>query len=125
MANKYRGEVTLKLGPNKWTMTPTFEALAQIEEMTGRTCQHLVVATAMGSTTAREYAVICYCGIKAADPDADVTVNKIGQLIMDNGGTKAIDQTLTDFFEGLIRFYGPGDEPSEGDEEAAEFKKKT
>lgn len=108
MANARRGEVDIRLAGKKYVMRPTFDALAAIEDMTGRSLQITGQSVMAGSVRAVEIAAVILCGIRAVDPDTDLTVSDIGTAIMDDGGVAAVRQPVIDFLADLLVFYGDG-----------------
>jgi hypothetical protein len=118
MANARRGEVEIRLAGKKHVMRPTFEALASIEDMTGRSLQVMGHAIQAGTIRASEISAVILCGIRAQNPDTDLTVADIGEAIMAEGGFAAVQQALVDFLADLLVFY------SDGQDGAAARKKK-
>jgi hypothetical protein len=104
VANKIRGEVEIKLGGRTWKMVPTFEALANIEQMTGKTTQTLLTDLSLSQLRAAEFVTMIYAGMRAADSECP-GYDEIGKLIMEHGGVHQYREQLAEFFEGLVRFY--------------------
>lgn len=85
MANKYKGEVKLKLGGREYTLRPTFGALAEIEDRSGKYITEIFNELQGGKVSIKALAVIVSVGAAAATPDDAPTVNEAGELIRKEG----------------------------------------
>ena len=102
--NAHRGEIELELGGKMRRLVPKFTALAEVEQATGMSLQAAGTMIAMQQANADLYVQVVLAGLRAAG-DRDVEYNDVGQWIMDAGGIAAIQDAVTDFFAGIIRFY--------------------
>jgi hypothetical protein len=72
MANKYRGEVDVQIGEKTFVCRPTFEAMAEFEDVAGASAYALLQAAAHGTPPkARQMVAVFHACIKAAWKDAD------------------------------------------------------
>lgn len=108
--NKIRGEVSVTLAGEEYTMRPTFDAMCKIEADLGEKLIPLVRRFYNGSVGPRDVAVVLAHGISAAG-DNKMTVGKIGDILMVDGMT----QHFTVIGDFLGAPFGHGDaEGSEG-----------
>ena len=70
MANKQRGEVEVELGGKTWTMRPAFQALAEIEDMTGLGIAAVVKRFFESQFGIGDVTAVIRAGIRAAHDDA-------------------------------------------------------
>ena len=70
MANKQRGEVEVVLGGKSWTMRPAFQALAEIEGMTGLGIAAVVKRFIESQFGIDDVAAVISASIRAAHDDA-------------------------------------------------------
>lgn len=107
MANKTRGEVNVSLAGREWAMRPTFQALCEIEGMTGKTLRHLGLNFVQKEVRARDVTAILCAGLKAGHGDKAPDFNEIGEAIMDQG-MKSVEQPVVDFLAAVMSFYSEG-----------------
>jgi hypothetical protein len=109
MANQQRGEVTIKLGDNKYTLRPTFEAMCEIEDRLDKPMLELVIDFQKGNMRFKSAAVIIWAGIhghllnRFTDKEKP-TVQEIGESIRKDGMTNILTQGLVDGVNPLINF---------------------
>lgn len=83
MANKYRGEVTLKLQDKEYILAPTYTAIAEIEDQLDLSITKLISQLATNPKI-KTVATIIYAGIQAYN-ETEVTVPQIGQMLVAEG----------------------------------------
>lgn len=72
MANKHRGEVDVQIGERLYVCRPTFEAMAEFEDVAGASAYSLLQAAAQGTPPkARQMVAVFHACIRAAWKDAD------------------------------------------------------
>jgi len=71
MANKYRNEVDVTLNGTKYTLRPSFDVLAEIEDFTNQSLFHFIATVASGGLKAKQALFIFDCGIRAAGGTVD------------------------------------------------------
>jgi len=100
MANKHRGEVTITIGGQAFTLRPTFEALVEFEERAGTTAYEALRDIMLHQRApAKAIAAAFQAGIKAAWNPADgpvPTFAAIGAMIQ-SAGVKSVIQDYTTF----------------------------
>ena len=84
MANKQRGEVEVRLGGRTWTMRPTFQAIAEIEDRTGLGMVELVVRFSDGRFGVTHMTAVIWAGIHAAHDDAP-DFDEVGEMVVKHG----------------------------------------
>ena len=92
MANKLRGEVTLKLKGRNYTLRPTFEALCMLEEQSNTSVLLLMSKMEGCRIRVKDLSLLVWAGILGADPDSKLTMNQVGQMILDEGLISVIEQ---------------------------------
>jgi hypothetical protein len=86
MANKARGEMDLILGGERYTMRPSFEAIAEIEDLTGKGLLALAIKLGEGNGTTKEMAAVIYSGLKGAG--SKLSFEEVGEKVIRAGITK-------------------------------------
>ena len=86
MANKMRGEVTVKLFGKTMTMRPTFQSMAAIEGRLGMGCIPLMRLIATQDFGVVHIVVVLTEGLKGAGYPA--TENRVGEEVVEVGFTK-------------------------------------
>lgn len=102
MANKFRGEVEIEVGSEKFTLRPTYTAVVEIEARLDRTLGDLVVSTRTRGLTLFEMTTIVWAGASAANPKLDLTLEQMGDKIFASGIIKTL--THGDSKNTLARF---------------------
>lgn len=82
MANRHRGEVTVELDGERYTMRPSFEALAEIEDRTGIGLLGLLMRIRDTKTT--DIASVIYAGI-AVGHGTKIEEARVRDAIVDKG----------------------------------------
>lgn len=82
-ANKHRGEVSITLGGKEYTLRPSFEAIADIEERTGRGTVALTRLAASGDIGVGRAAIILHALMTAGGHKVDL--KDVGSMILEAG----------------------------------------
>lgn len=82
--NQHRGDVSLKLGETEYTLRPTFEALSEIERLTGMGLIPLVMKFRTLDFTLAQLKAIISEGIKASGAKVP---GELGALILEETPT--------------------------------------
>jgi hypothetical protein len=87
MANVHRGEVKVRLAGKDYVMAPTWEAITEIEQLTGRGVVELANRVMQHRYGAQEVAAIVFAGIKSGGNEfvAKPTFEGTGRMIMADG----------------------------------------
>lgn len=117
MANAYRGEAAISLGGKEYTLRPTFEAIAQFEERTGRGTVALTRLAASGDIGVGKAAIILHALMTAGGHEVDL--KDVGRMVMEAG----LVSVLPTLMVVLGNVLAGGSEP--GEPKAAEGKKKS
>lgn len=96
--NKYRGEVSIKLGEREYVLRPTFEALVEIEERLGSGLVLIARRFANREFGIRDVACIIAAGIKGAGGKVP---ENIGELIA-KAGILPYAETIVLFLTGAL-----------------------
>lgn len=104
MANRYKGEVKLKLGGREYSLRPSFGALAEIEDRTGKSITELFGDLNRGRISIKALAAIVSAGAIAADPDAAPTFSEVGEAISRDGILSLLRQRDSDNRPPIARF---------------------
>jgi hypothetical protein len=76
MANKYRGEITIKLPSGKYIMRPTFNALCEIETAIDKSLIILLSNFESKGISINEQHLVIEAGIKAGGQPAPLDLNE-------------------------------------------------
>lgn len=76
MSNPYRNEVEVDLNGTKYTLRPTFEALAEIEKKLDQSMWEILEDVSKGKVRIEHIAFILEMGIKAAGAELDMKAFK-------------------------------------------------
>jgi hypothetical protein len=117
MANKHRGEVEIRLAGKAYVMAPTWEAIAEIEQSTGRGIVELANRFIQQRYGLVEMAAVVFAGIKAGNNEflAKPTLEGTGRMILLDGVANfAAPVTLF-----LANVLSGGETPKPGEVEAA------
>ena len=87
MANKHRGEIEVKLAGKTWTIRPAFQALAEIEGITGLGIAAVVRRFTKGEFGIDDVAAVIAAGIRAAHDDAP-DFESVKRAIVEEGFNK-------------------------------------
>ena len=104
MANKYKGEVKLKLGGKELILRPTFGALAEIEDRSGKYITEIFGELERGRVSIKVLAVIISSGAAAANPDEAPTLNEAGDAIRKDGMLAIMKQRDDEGHSPLAQF---------------------
>lgn len=104
MANKYKGEVTLKLGGKDYILRPTFGALAEIEDRSGKYITELFSELERGKVSIKVLAIIVSSGAAAADADSAPSVSEAGEMIRKDGMLALLKQRDADGQSPVAKF---------------------
>ncbi|MCH9753532.1 MAG: gene transfer agent family protein [Alphaproteobacteria bacterium] len=85
MANKNRGEVSVKLAGIRYIMRPTFQAICSIESEVGKSILDILINLPKEQIKISEIELIVKYGILACDKNPDINQNDIGDLIYKEG----------------------------------------
>lgn len=99
MANRFRGEVDITLGNEVYIMRPTFQALCEIEEKTGKTIFALLEEISSQNLLLRAIPKIIQPAIKAGGKEIDE--EKIKELLHQPGLVEIIKLIIKFFKYGL------------------------
>jgi hypothetical protein len=118
MANKHRGEVEVRLAGKPYVMAPTWEAIAEIEQSTGRGIVELANRFIQQRYGLVEMAAVVFAGIKAGDNEfiAKPTLEGTGRMIL-QAGVANFAAPVTLFLANVL---SGGETPKPGEAEAAE-----
>lgn len=89
MANRQRGEVTIKLDGKKYAMRPTFEALCEIEDALDTDIPYLINQFSKGRVRLKVIVVVLYEGIKSGGEL--VSKEEIGEILIREGLVKVLE----------------------------------
>jgi hypothetical protein len=76
LTNPYRNEVEVDLNGTKYTLRPTFEALAQIEGKVNKSIWEILAAVSSGTLRMEHAAFILETGILAAGKEVDAAFKR-------------------------------------------------
>jgi len=99
--NKARGEIALDLAGRKFTMRPTFEAIAAIEAASGHDTGALLMLLLGRRVRAVDLAVILQAGIAAGNGGEAPSLEKIGALILRAGLAAALEPATAFLIEAI------------------------
>lgn len=92
MANAQKGEVGLEVGGQRYTLKPTFNALCDLEELTGKTFVAVAEAASRGSAVAIRQLVWAY--LQEYHGDEIKAVKDAGNWIGRAGGIGVVQEAL-------------------------------
>lgn len=101
MANPHRGEVEIDLAGMTLTLRPTYEAIIEIEERTGRPLVGILRALVAGDLRHRDLAIIIHAGARAFDAKAPA-LGAIGAALVREGLSPALMTSITDFLAAAL-----------------------
>lgn len=93
MANKQRGEVTLRLCGTDYTLRPTFEALCELEDRAGGSVLAMIASMEGGQIRLKELTHIIWSGMYGYDAEAAPGVSEVGEFVLQEGLVSVIKQT--------------------------------
>lgn len=96
MANKQRGEVTLELAGEKYTLRPSFEAICELEDLLDIGIMEIVTILHSGNVRLKFIAAIAWAGMWGYDKDNAPPFKDVGEMIMQEGITNVITQSNED-----------------------------
>lgn len=82
-ANRHRGEVEVTLGGRRFTMRPSFAAIAEIESRSGQGLVALARRLTAGDIRVSDFATIIAAGLRAAGEPA--RIETVGELVLEEG----------------------------------------
>lgn len=112
MANGVRGEETVTIGGKKFTLEPSFERLAQIEAVLGRSLMTVVQDPRPGFSLTELAGIV-----QALAKDCKLKPNQLGALILKEGPINLLPVIVKIITHGLV-----GDQAAEGSGDADEGK---
>lgn len=92
MANAQRGEVGVEVNGKRYILKPTFNALCDLEELTGQTFGEIAVKAGKGSAVAVRQLVWAY--LQEYHAEEITTVKDAGRWILDAGGLPVVKDAL-------------------------------
>lgn len=92
MANKLRGEVTLKLDGKNYTLRPTFGTLCELEDAYEAPILRIMEDMRGGKIRLSGLAKVIFSGVHGFDHETEITVEQIGELIVKDGLLKVMEQ---------------------------------
>jgi hypothetical protein len=98
MANKYRGEVLLRLENEVYTLRPTFQALCEIETGLGRSIVHFLTHIDERGVLLAEQVLILAAGIRGAGGGGP---KNLPELIMAAGAAQILPVIFNFLEEGV------------------------
>lgn len=114
MANPQRGEVLITFAGTEYTLTPTYQALVEIERMTGLKIVEIARQLMSGSVGIQDAVAIVTAGMKASGEPA--IADKVGEMIFEEGLIK-VSPLLVEFLNNALT---GGEEAEPGEDKAAE-----
>lgn len=96
MANRHRGEVTIKLDGKNYTLRPTFEALCELEDRLDDSVIRILASMQGGRIRLNALTHIIWAGMWGYDKDKAPSIEEVGQLVMDTGLLAILEQTSDD-----------------------------
>ena len=83
MANTERGEVDIQLGARTYVLKPSFDAIANIENWTGKSIQELLAAASNGTQKFSDLVHCVRAGMLAAGNKKTPSFQALGQRCLD------------------------------------------
>lgn len=111
MANKVRGEVEVELGGKRYTLRPSFEAMAEAESILGYGVVKVATRFIRGEHGVREVAAMLYAGMVGSGA-REMSFNEVGAAVV-KAGLGNLSKPASQFAFEMLK----------GDEEAEEEKK--
>lgn len=106
MTESLRNEVMVTFGGREYPMRATFACVRLIERELGR---GIIAAVAQASQlTVSETVGIIYHGIKAADPDMKLSVDEVGNAVLEDGVEHATSAVLKFMLQVMNGVSTPG-----------------
>lgn len=86
MANKYKGEVVIKIGEQEFVLKPSYEAIATIEETTGKSLPALMdMFSTDGGAYLKDVVAVIWGGVVGSMGDKAPSLSEIGELVVEHG----------------------------------------
>lgn len=97
MSNTLRGEVTVTLGGEEFTLAPTFDAICEFEERVGASVISCIQkASEKGDVSMRVVASALWAGIRGSDKNKEpLPYQEVGRRIVADGLPKFIEVSMT------------------------------
>lgn len=92
MANEQKGEVGIEVRGKRYVLKPTFNALCEMDEITGKTFDEIGKRAQRGSLSAIRALVWSY--LQDSHADEIRTLKDAGKWIVDAGGVLVVDKAL-------------------------------
>ena len=92
MANEQKGEVGLEVNGKRYTLKPTFNALCELEELTGKTFGEIATSAQKSRVGALRQLVWAY--LQEYHADEIKTVKDAGRWVQDAGGLMRVSETI-------------------------------
>lgn len=107
MANRLRGETTLALGGETFTLRPTFAAIMEIEDRLGGIVP-LATRAAAGDFGLKEVTIILWATLNGASPRG-LSLDEVGERVL-HAGLAAVTPVVRDLLTTVLT----GGQPEEG-----------
>lgn len=104
MANKLRGEVTLKLGGNDYTLRPTFNALCEMEDVCKAPILRIMEEMQSGTIRLSVLANIVWAGMRGYDSAEALTTEEVGEMIVSDGLLNVMEQKGSNGINPITQF---------------------
>lgn len=98
-SNPQRGEVEIALAGRRFTLRPTFQAIAEIEKQTGCGLIELLQCLSGGGVKVSDLAAIITAGLRAAGEPA--RFDKVGAMLLESG-LEPVMQPVGEFLVGAV-----------------------
>lgn len=102
MANKQRGEVTLELVGDKYTLRPTFEALCELEDMLNIGILDIVAILHSGDVRLKFISAVTWAGIRGYSKDEAPSYEEVGEMVLKTGLTDVMSQSIEEDGQGAL-----------------------
>lgn len=105
--NKYTGTFEIKLGGKEYTLRPSFEALVEFEERSGKAVNEAFQEMLQGKMSFKTIACALWAGIKGEalwnnSPKDEVKYGVVGEMIRKDGLQNHVESASTFFTMALI-----------------------
>lgn len=107
MSNKYRGEISMNLGSEKYVLRPSFQALCLIEEELNKSILDVLIDTSDRRLKITEMVSIIGNGIRAYPSNEKISDDDIGKSIYEAGLVNIMPQVLQ-FLERAVGIKNDG-----------------
>jgi hypothetical protein len=139
MPNKFNGTFDVFLDGKDYTLRPTFEAMAELRTLTGRSERQLSASFADGTYSLVDVTHVIYAGIlgehRATGEGRRPSLKIIGELVMREGSDKFVGVAMQFVMFGVLpykeavavldRMNNPESDKADDVEEEVEDEKKT